>query len=50
MKDRRLHDLYADFWSLHYRYQHEEPRAPRPLFREAIKDRPAKKTAKVKSI
>ena len=26
VRDHRLHDLYADFWSLHYRYQHEEPK------------------------
>jgi hypothetical protein len=21
--DKELHDLYADFWTLHYRYQHK---------------------------
>jgi len=26
VRDHRLHDLYADFWSLHYRYQQEEPK------------------------
>lgn len=33
VRDPKLHDLYADFWSLHYRYQHnhQNRRKERPL-------------------
>jgi hypothetical protein len=24
VEDNELHDLYADFWTLHYRYQHKQ--------------------------